>query len=244
MKKISTFLLIILGLFLLFAVNYLLFTGALQGLPPAVEAALKGDGEIQVTVDRNQLVIEPKTGAQVGLLMFGEGKEDVRTYAPISRMLANAGVKVVFMSRRLEMRVSEEKLFGRIAAVLAENPALDWYIGGHTSGARIPLKYAINHIDNFEGIVLWAPRLSEESDISEVKVPVIFIYGTLDDDNVNLVENNKIYVPPQTEWISIQGANRADFSYWGPMAADVGSTISKPEIQKQAADATIQFIFE
>ena len=56
--------------------------------------------------------------------MYGEGKEDVRTYAPIARMLADAGIKVVFMARRLEMGISEEKLFARIAAVLQDDPGL------------------------------------------------------------------------------------------------------------------------
>ena len=97
-------------------------------------------------------------------------------------------------------------------------------------------------LDDFEGIVLWAPRLLEDSDISSVSLPVLFVYGTLDDANEDLVNRNKPLVPPQTVWVSIEGANRADFSYWGPMAADVGSTIPIPEIQKQAAEATIAFI--
>ena len=56
--------------------------------------------------------------------MYGEGKEDVRVYAPIARILADSGIKVVFMARRLEMGISEEKLFARIAAVLQDDPGL------------------------------------------------------------------------------------------------------------------------
>ncbi|TFG73750.1 MAG: hypothetical protein E4H27_00210 [Anaerolineales bacterium] len=242
MKTRTTILLIVLGLALLFGINYVLFTGILQGLPPAVEDALVSDSKVNVTYANNLLIMEPVSGAEVGLLMYGEGKEDVRTYAPITRMLADSGIKVVFMARRLEMRISEEKLLARIDAVLQADPGLTWYIGGHTSGARTPLRYAQSHLDSFEGIVLWAARLSEDSDISDISLPVLFVYGTLDDANVDLVATNKQYVPAQTIWVQIEGANRADFSYWGPMAADVGSTIPLPEIQSQAAKATISFI--
>lgn len=242
MKTRTTILLVILGLALLFGINYMLFTGMLQGLPPAVEDALVSDDVVHVTFEKNRLIMQPVAGADVGLVMYGEGKEDVRMYAPIGRMLADSGVKVVFMSRRLEMRVSEEKLFTRIDAVLQVDPTLTWYIGGHTSGARIPVEYAKSHLNSFEGIVLWAARLSDDSDLSDVSLPVIFVYGTLDDANVNLLATNTKFVPQHTTWVSIEGANRADFSYWDPMAADVGSTVPIPDIQSQAAKATISFL--
>ena len=150
MKK-RTIILICLGLLLAFGINYVMFTGMIQGLPPAVEEALEDvedayanvnealDSDntfVKVTYERNKMTIEPVIKAEVGLVMYGEGKEDVRTYAPIARMLAESGIKVVIMARRLEMRISEDKLFERIEAVIQEDPALDWYIGGHTSGAR------------------------------------------------------------------------------------------------------------
>ncbi len=55
-------LLIVLGLGLLFGINYVLFTGALQGLPPAVEDALVSDATVNVTYANNLLVIEPVAG--------------------------------------------------------------------------------------------------------------------------------------------------------------------------------------
>jgi len=243
MKTRTTILLVLLGLVSLFGINYMFFTGTLTGLPSAVEDVLKSDERVLVTSAGNKLIMEPVAGADVGLVMYGEGKEDVRMYAPIGRMLAVSGIKVVFMSRRLEMRVSDERLFTRIDAVLKDDPTIAWYIGGHTSGARIPATYAKSHADSFHGIVLWAARLSEASDLSDISLPVLFVYGTLDDANVDLVKSNTPLVPSDTTWISIEGGNRADFAYWGPMAADVGSTISLPDLQNQASKATIGFVF-
>ena len=245
MKTRNTILLALLGLVLLFGVNYMLFTGMLQGLPPAVEEALESDSSIQVSSSFTILTMEPTSAAHVGLVMYGEGRQDVRMYAPIARLLAKDGVKVVVMERRLQMNQTYEQQFERIDAVIQDDPNLMWYIGGHTSGARIPVEYAIINEDKFEGIVLWAARLigdSEVSDISDISLPVLYIYGTLDDANVTLLESNLPFLPEQTELVSIVGANRADFSYWGPMAADVGSSIPIPEIQKLASEATVDFL--
>ena len=242
MKSYRTILLVIIGLLLAVGVNYVLFTGILQGLPPAVAEAMDSDSNVLVEFNKNKLTMTPTAGAQAGLVLYGEGKEDVRMYAPIARMLAESGIKVVVMSQRLEMRIAEDKLFARIGEVVAVDSSIPWYIGGHTSGARTSVKYALQHPADFKGVVLWAARLSDESDLSDLALPVLYVYGTLDDANVNLVNTNRALVPADTVWVSIEGANRADFSYWGPMAADVGSTIPIPEIQHQAADATIKFI--
>jgi hypothetical protein len=243
MRNYRTLVLIVLGLVVLAGINIMLFTGALQGFPAPVDSAMKSDEVIQVSYNFNKLIIEPKAEPRSGLIMYGEGKEDVRMYAPISRMLAEGGVKVVFLGRRLTQERPDSEEFDRILAVIQENPTLEWYIGGHTRGAQLPAKYVIMHQDQFAGIVLWAARLGETSSLNGVDLPVVYIYGTLDDANVNLLASNTDFIPSHTKRVSIEGANRADFSYWGPMAADVGSTIPIPEIQKQAAEATLAFMF-
>ena len=242
MKTRNKVFLVILGLILLFGINYALFTGTLLGLPAAVEDSLKSDEVIQVISSQTKLVIEPTVGASVGLLMYGEDKMDVRMYAPIARMLAKEGVKVVIMRIKLQLIETSQLNFEQIESVVLEDPNLKWFIGGHTWGAVTPVVHAQKDENAFEGIVLWAARLSEESDVSTVSLPVLYVYGDLDDANVGLLEANLPLLPPHTTLVRIEGANRADFSYWGPMAADVGSTIPIPEIQKQAAEATIDFI--
>lgn len=244
MNTRRTILLVVFGIILLIGINYMLFTGILQGMPLAVEEALLSNESIRVAATKNKLVIEPTSGSSIGLVMYGEDRMDVRMYAPIARMLAEAGVKVVIMRIKLQLIESNQLDFEPIESVVLEDPNIKWFIGGHTWGAVTPVVYAKKDENTFEGIVLWAARLSEDSDLSTISLPVLYVYGDLDDANVGLLEANLPLLPPHTELVIIEGANRADFSYWGPMAADVGSTIPIPEIQKQASEATIKFIFK
>jgi hypothetical protein len=191
---------------------------------------------------KNKMVIEPADGSTVGLVMYGEDRMDVRTYAPIARMLAEAGVKVVITRIKLQLIESDQLDFELIKSVIQEDPDLEWFIGGHTWCAVTPVVYAKKNENTFEGIVSWAARLSDESDLSTTDMPVLYVYGDLDDANVGLLTANKPLLPAHTEFVCIDGANRADFSYWGPIAADVGSSIPIPEIQRQASKATIAFM--
>ena len=78
MKINKTLLLVVAGLILVIGINYLLFAGVLQGMPPAVEQALLSDDTVQVTAAKTKLVMEPVSGASLALLMYGEDERDVR----------------------------------------------------------------------------------------------------------------------------------------------------------------------
>jgi hypothetical protein len=78
--------------------------------------------------------------------------------------------------------------------------------------------------------------------LADSSLPVLMIYGTLDDENVDLVVNNKPLLPEHTVWVTIEGGNRAQFANCGPMPADAVATISSESQQAQAAAATVEFL--
>lgn len=92
------------------------------------------------------------------------------------------------------------------------------------------------------GVVLWAARLDETTSLVGSDLPVLMVYGTLDDGNVGLVAASKPFLPQHTVWVPIEGGNRVQLGSYGPMAADVGAAISSEAQQAQAAAATIEFL--
>lgn len=246
MKKVGIGVLILLGIGLLIWLNYALFAGKILGLAPEVRAALQSDGEVAValTEDDSWLVMVPsKTAPTTGLILYPEGRRDIRSYALISREIARHGFQVVFLSRRLETEYSEAKERQRIEAAMSAYPHIErWAVGGHTWGAQAGVDYAANHPDRVAGVVLWAGRMDGTTSLANSNLPVLMVYGTLDDENVNLVANNKPFLPEHTIWVTIEGGNRAQFANFGPMPADAVATISSESQQAQAAAATIEFL--
>jgi hypothetical protein len=102
--------------------------------------------------------------------------------------------------------------------------------------------YALEHPERVDAVALWAVRMAESGDLSTIDLPVLYVYGTLDDENVNLVAGSEPYLPEDTVWVPVEGGNRVGFGGFGPMAADVGASISITQQQSQAVEATVAFL--
>jgi hypothetical protein len=241
MKKSTILILAVLGVILLLGVNYAFFSGMILGLGPEVKAALESDAQVQV-VENEYLAFLPQSQiATAALLFFPEGREDVHAYAVPARAIAEEGYAVILVSRRgADIDADEEK---RLPTVMVDFPEIEtWAIGGHTWGGVVGSSYALNHLDQFAGIVLWATRM-DELDLSGVDLPVLYVFGTNDDENVEgSLTAGKAYLPPDVVWVPVEGGNRVGFASFGPMAADVGADISEAEQQAQAAQATVKFL--
>jgi pimeloyl-ACP methyl ester carboxylesterase len=246
MKKLRTWILILVGIAALLGINYLFFSGTIYGLDDRVKTALQSDAKVEITFmeDGGWMVLTPLSQPPTtGLILYPEGRMDVQSYAPIGRQLAEAGYQVIFLSRRLDRVLDQTEENQRIAAVMDAFPQIEkWVVGGHTWSGSIAAIYALANPDKVAGIVLWAARLDASSDLSDSGFPVLVVYGTRDDENTDMVANVTPFLPADTVWISIEGGNRVQFGDYGPMAADVGATISNEEQQAQTVEAMLDFL--
>ncbi|MBN2499242.1 MAG: hypothetical protein JXB38_00665 [Anaerolineales bacterium] len=241
MKKSTILILVVLGAILLLGLNYAFFSGMILGLGPEVKAALESDAQVQVVENKYLAFLPQGQTATTGLLFFPEGRQDVQTYAVPARAIAEEGYAVILMSRRgADIDADEEQ---RLPTVMADFPEIEnWVIGGHTWGGVVGSGYALNHLDQFSGIVLWATRM-DELDLSGLDLPVLYVFGTNDDENVaGELTAGKAHLPPDVVWVPVEGGNRVGFASFGPMAADVGADITEAEQQVQAAQATVEFL--
>ena len=245
LKKIAIILLVIVGAGVLLYANYYLMNEILFGPSGEVKIAMKSDAQVSVSTmeGKDWLVFTPAQQApKAGLVLYPEGYQDIRMYAPILRRIAQEGYQVIVLSRREKVPPTLEEEEQRVGRVMAAFPGVTtWFIGGHTWEASLAAAYATRHPDKVAGIVLWGGRLDAESSLANSKLPVLMIYGTEDDRNENLVSGIKPYLPPQTVWVVIEGGNRVNFANFGPMPRDVAATIPIQEQQAQAAAATLDF---
>ena len=229
----------------LLAANYFLMAEVFFGPPAEVKAALRSDAA--VTIQRRDnggwLAYQPASPIGTGLILYPEGYQDIRMYAPLCRRVAEQGYTVVMLSRREKVPPTFEQEEARVAAARAAFPGVTrWFIGAHTWEANLAAAYALRHEDELAGVVLWAGRLSPETSLAASALPVLNVYGTRDDQNENLVAANTPLLPAGVQWVAIEGGNRVGFANFGPMPRDVGASISPQEQQAQAAAATVEFM--
>ena len=211
--------------------------------PPMPEAlsALESDGSVQVSTDRwlvfGPVSPEPKTG----LILYPGGRVDPHSYASTARAIAAADYLVVIIPMPLNLAIFAS---GAAADVISAYPGVsNWAIGGHSLGGAMAARYAFDHPDQIQGLVLWAAYPDSSNDLSDRTLPVTSIYGTLDGlATTEKIEASRPLLPGTTEWVAIEGGNHAQFGWYGPQSGDNPATISREEQQRQIVEATLRLL--
>lgn len=238
--------LIFVGIAALVGINWALFSGNVLGMPDEVKNALRSNDRVQVEnwQDLQSFSFMPITHAPItGLILYPEGTLDVRLYAPLAQMIAEEGYLVIFLSRRLENELDFAAEAIRINKAIAAHPDItNWIVGGLTWSSVLPVDFALKNTDKIDGVVLLASRLDRGTSLVETDLPILYIYGTRDDENEDLLNSQSAYLPAHTIYGKIEGGNRMQYGYTGPMARDVAATISTTEQQRAAADYILDFL--
>ena len=175
------------------------------------------------------------TVRRAGLIFLPGGMVDPKAYGPIAREIARAGHPVAVVELPLRMaRNAEAETEVReraLAARRALGPELPWVLGGHSRGAAIATRLTAGDPTGYQGLALVGtthPRM----DLSALDVPVVKIGGTRD-CVAPRERNEEANLPPSTVWSWIEGANHAQFGYYGPQLGDCGASIPREQQQRE-----------
>ena len=197
-------------------------TWALTPLGPSdiALAALRSDDIVTVEERPEGLVFTPAhETARAGFILYPGGRVDFRSYAPLGRALAENGYTAIVVPARLNLMVLSPD---RASAAIGAHPeVLVWGIGGHSLGGAMAARYAVQHPDTIDALVLLASYPPDDADLSASTMGVVSVTGSLDGvlsaDRYALARTR---LPGLTEYIRIEGGNHAQFGSYGPQAGD------------------------
>lgn len=246
MKKLGFWIGLLGGGILLLLGSYALLTEVIFGPSQEVKTAMLSDESLQVEFfeQKSWMVMTPlNQPIRAGLLMYPENYQDIRMYAPVLRQIADSGFQVVIVSRRGKYALDPAAESERIQRIFDHSGQVNlWFIGAHSWEAAVVAAYVEQPDPKVIGVVLWGGRLYADSDLSDTQLPVLSIYGTLDDKNENLLEGNQPYLPDSVSIAWIEGGNRTNYANFGPLSRDVGADIPRGEQQQLTAQYTIDFM--
>ncbi|MCU0661394.1 MAG: alpha/beta hydrolase [Myxococcota bacterium] len=174
----------------------------------------------------------------IGLIFWPGGNVDARSYAVVTRTIADAGVLVVLPLLPPNIEAQAQDIMDANAGIAS------WYFGGHSMGGATAQQLAFTNPEMVSGgLVLFAAPGSDAADLSAVNVDVLEVTATLDGLNPPTeFEETKIYLPPDTTYVAIEGGNHAQFGHYGEQNGDDVPTISREEQQAQAVAAALAFM--
>ncbi len=219
-------------------------------LMPEALAALESDCRVTVTKvtvaqwpeDSNfYYVFKPRyITPTIGFIVYPGAYAYPEAYAPSAHAIAAKGFLVAVVKMKQDLAIMSHD---RAEAVIQDNPSVaQWIIGGHSLGGVAACFYAYEHLDMFQGIVLWASYPADTSSLAQTDLKVISIYGTKD-LGIDAIKASAKNLPPDTQWVEIEGANHSQFCWCAgePGEHDIPD-ITREAQQAEINKATIAFL--
>ncbi len=203
-------------------------------------AALESSNTVNVTIEGGVITFDPLTPdqQQIGLLFYPGALVDPRAYAPILRPLAENGYFVITQYMPLNLAVFN---INAADALRAAHPEIEtWVIAGHSMGGAMASRYAFEHSDIIGLALLGSYPFG---DLSSVSIPVYSIYGDTDGlIPLTQIEETRASLPPDTEFVLIEGANHAQFGDYGTQRNDLPAVISLTTQHNAIVEALFAFL--
>ncbi len=213
---------------------------SLQPMPEAI-AGLQSDSGVQVQT-RTWLVFKPVAQSPTtGLILYPGGKVDPRAYAPLAHAIAARGYLAVIVPMPLNLAFFGA---GQATDIIHAYPSIQrWAIGGHSLGGVAAASFARSHAGQIQGVLFLASYPADFDNLSGSRFAITSISGTRDALSTPAkIEQSRALLPPQTNYVTIEGGNHGQMGWYGAQPGDNPATISREEQQARVVAATVALL--
>ncbi|WP_191396267.1 alpha/beta fold hydrolase [Flavonifractor sp. An306] len=182
-----------------------------------------------ITVQDNLTILSPASPTDTALIFYPGAKVEAEAYLPLLDQIRQTGVTCILVHMPFHMAIFDADAAEDVMARFPEYQ--HWYISGHSMGGAMASKFASDHPDQVDGLILLGAYIYGDYPDEDT----LTIYGSLNqsvEEHIDYTENI----------VEIEGGNHAQFGNYGPQKGDLPAAISAEEQQKQAVEAIEAFL--
>lgn len=182
-----------------------------------------------ISVQDNLTILSPSSPTDTAIIFYPGAKVEAEAYLPLLNQIRQTGVTCILVHMPFHMAIFDANAAEEVIAQFSE--IQHWYIAGHSMGGAMASKFASDHPDQVDGLILLGAYIY--GDYPDEKT--LTVYGSLNqsvEDHIDYTENI----------VEIEGGNHAQFGNYGPQKGDLPATISTEEQQAQTVAAIEAFL--
>lgn len=228
-RVITRILLGVLALLGLLVLGFLIWasTGIMKAEPGPLAAA-QDDPDVIMTDYDEAIVLAPATGnSTTGFVFIPGAKVAAEAYVSnLSGIVEDENLTVVITKPTLHLAFFDLRPLETFTDLA---PEVDrWSVGGHSLGGVKACQFAED--PEMDGLVLFGSYCA--NDLSGSAITVLSIGGSEDAlSTPSKIEDASTKLPPDAEFIQIDGANHARFGDYGVQSGDGNATINSDEMR-------------
>jgi len=162
----------------------------------------------------------------LGFIYYPGGLVSPSAYASFAKRFLDTTTHRMFITQPLfNLAITS---INQAATIITHHPEINhWFIGGHSLGGSSAAFFAIDHLEQMKGLFFFASYTTASADFSSTSLPVLSVTGSEDAIlNQATYQASQLYLPLDTTYVNIIGANHGSFGDYGQQRGDGDATIS------------------
>lgn len=205
------------------------------------DSLLKSDNSISVKNNDDYFLFEPKQNFDKVLIFYPGAMVDPKAYVPLCRKISENGIKVYLI--KMPWRLASRGYEIPKQLDLFADKTKTYILAGHSQGAKMAAQFVKENLGLIDKLILIGTTHPRDISLADSTIPILKIYGS--DDGVAdeyTIFKNKSKLPSTAKFVKIEGANHAQFGYYGFQFGDNSATISREKQQNETFKIIIEFL--
>lgn len=205
------------------------------------DSLLTSDTKISIKNNDDYFLFEPNQKFDKVFIFYPGAMVDPKAYVPLCRRISENGIKVylIKMPWRLASRGYQ---IPKQLDVFADKTRT-YILAGHSQGGKMASQFVKENPGLINKLILIGTTHPRDISLEDSTIPILKIYGS--DDGVadeKSIFKNKSKLPATAKFVKIDGANHAQFGYYGFQFGDNSARISREKQQLETLKLILNFI--